>query len=146
MAAMLTGTLALLAAAMFSGAALYINLAEQPARMTLDDNALLKQWKPSYKRGFAMQSSLAIAGFLLGMAAWWQSGISLFIVGGLLMIANWPWTLIAIMPTNNTLQAIDPASGDQRIRPLVAKWNNLHVVRTILSSLACVSFVVALAN
>ncbi len=143
---MLTGILALLVSGLFAGAAFYINFAEQPARMLLDDAALLTQWKPSYKRGFAMQSSLAIVGFLLGAAAWWQSGNGLFLVGALLMIANWPWTLFAIMPTNNTLAAIDPASGDARIRPLLIKWNKLHGVRTMLSVLACAAFVAACLN
>lgn len=143
---MLTGILALLAAALFAGAALYINLAEQPARMKLDDAALLTQWKPSYKRGFAMQSTLAIAGFVLGTAAWWQTGNSLFLVGATLMIANWPFTLLIIMPTNNILMAIDPASGNERIRPLLRKWNGMHAVRTGLSMLACAVIVVALAG
>ena len=143
---MLIGTLALVAAALFAGAALYINIAEQPARMLLDDAALLKQWKPSYKRGFAMQSFLAIVSFFLGTAAWWLWGNILFLVGAGLMIANWPWTLIAILPTNTILMAIDPSSGDPRIRPLLGHWNALHGVRTGLAGAACACFVMALVQ
>ena len=66
------GLLALIASAMFSGVALYVNVAEQPARLLLDDRALLAEWKPSYKCGAAMQAPLALVGFLLGLLAWWQ--------------------------------------------------------------------------
>jgi Domain of unknown function (DUF1772). len=67
------GLVALVAAAIFTGAALYVNVAEQPARLSLDDRALLTEWKPSYKRGAAMQAPLALLGCLLGLTAWWQT-------------------------------------------------------------------------
>ena len=108
---MLTGQLALVVAAMFSGAALYINVVEQPARLQLDDRSLLTEWKPAYKHGTAMQAPLAIVGFLLGIAAWWPTRHVAWILGALLMIANWPITFFVIMPTNNRLMATDPAAA-----------------------------------
>lgn len=71
---MLSGNLALTVAAVFFGAAFYVNFAEQPARLELDDHALLAESKPAYKRGIAMHAPLAILGFVLGVAARWPSG------------------------------------------------------------------------
>jgi Anthrone oxygenase len=140
---MLIGHLALVAAALFTGAAFYINAAEQPARLALDDRALITEWKPAYKRGFAMQGPLAMLGFVLGGIAWWQTGVLAFLVGGLLMLANWPFTLIAIMPTNDKLMATDPAEAGPHSRALIVKWEKLHMVRTALGAAAVVAFLIA---
>lgn len=88
-----TGQLALILAALFTGAAFYINWAEQPTRLRLDDKALLTQGKPSYHRGLAMQASLAIAGFILAAMTWMHGDHWMWVVGGLVLVANWPYTL-----------------------------------------------------
>jgi Domain of unknown function (DUF1772) len=137
---MIAGQLALIVAAVFSGAAVYINIAEQPARLNLDDRSLLIEWKPAYKRGFAMQAPLAIAGFLLGILAWWQTGVWLWLLGALVLITNWPYTLFGIMPINKQLTAIDPAIAGPDSRKLVERWARLHVVRTALGFAATLLF------
>jgi hypothetical protein len=142
---MLFGHLALAIAALFTGAAFYINFAEQPARLQLDDQPLLTEWKPAYKRGYAMQGTLALAGFVLGLLAWWQSGATAFLLGGLLMLANWPFTLIAIMPTNNILMGTAPGAAGPKSRALIEKWGRLHSVRTMLGGLATLCFLVGLS-
>src|SRR5712672_3227953 len=134
------GLLALIAAAFFTGVALYVNVAEQPARLSLDDRALLSEWKPSYKRGAAMQASLALLGCLLGSIAWWQTSQAGFLIGAIAMIAPWPWTLIAIKPTNDALLATEPEKAGPLTRALVVKWGALHAVRTALGALATVAF------
>ena len=137
---MLVGQLALLTAAVFTGAALYISLVEQPARLELDHCSLLAEWKPAYKRGTAMQAPLAIAGFLLGLAAWWQASNDGWAFGALLMLANWPFTLLVIMPTNHKLMAMEPATAGPEGRSLVERWGWLHAGRTVLGFAASLAF------
>jgi hypothetical protein len=140
---MIAGHLALIVAAVFSGAAIYVNTVEQPARFILDDRALLAEWKPSYKRGFAMQAPLALAGFALGLVAWWQTRDVLFFVGGTAMLANWPWTILVINPVNAVLMATEPEQSGAQTRALIAKWGRLHAVRTALGFVAVVALLIA---
>jgi hypothetical protein len=137
---MMFGFLALIAAAIFTGAALYVNVAEQPARLSLDDHALLTEWKPSYKRGAAMQAPLALLGCLLGAIAWWRTSHPGFLIGAIAMIAPWPWTLLGIKPINDALLATQSDRVGPQTRALVVKWGALHAVRTALGAIATVAF------
>jgi Domain of unknown function (DUF1772) len=141
---MTIGLLALTVAALFSGAALYVNIAEQPARLLLDDRALLAEWKPAYKRGAIMQASLALIGFLLGLAAWWQEPRAGLLIGAAAIIAPWPWTLLVIKPVNDQLLATTPDQAGAASRALIVKWGTLHAVRTALGAVATLAFLWAL--
>ena|SRR5579862_961408 len=134
------GLLALIASAIFAGAAFYVNFAEQPARLLLDDRALLTEWKPAYQRGAIMQAPLAVIGFILGMLAWRQIGHVGFLIGALLIIAPWPWTLIVIKPTNDALLATELDAAGAPSRALIVKWGSIHAVRTVLGGLATAAF------
>jgi uncharacterized membrane protein len=140
---MIVGQLALVISAVFSGAAAYLIFCEQPARLALDDRALLIEWKPSYKRGFAMQAPLAVIGCLFGLWAWWQSAEWLWLIGAVVLILNWPYTLIVMLPTNNALFATDPAQADANTRTEIIKWGHMHFVRMFLGIAATVLFLCA---
>jgi uncharacterized membrane protein len=138
---MITGQLALLFAALFAGAALYVSVAEHPARMTLADSPLLTEWQPSYKRGAAMQAPLALLGFLTGAWAYFQSGNWQWLLGAVLIVSAWPYTMIVIKPTNDRLLATNPNNADAASRELLKKWGRLHAVRTALGLAATAVFV-----
>jgi uncharacterized membrane protein len=138
---MIIGALALSAAALFAGAAVYVSVAEQPARLALDDRALLTQWKPAYRRGAAMQAPLALIGCILGLMAWRQNGAWQWLAGAIVLVSAWPYTLLVIRPTNNELSGTSVSDAGPRTRTLVEKWGRLHAGRSALGVLAMMLFV-----
>jgi hypothetical protein len=137
------GLTALLTASIFFGAAIYINLAEQPARLHLDDRAALAQWVPSYRRAFEMQATLALISGLLGAAAWGRTGHVLWGMGAAIIILNWPYTLLFVMPVNRKLEATRPEETGEESRSLLKRWGRLHAGRTALGGLAATIFLIA---
>jgi hypothetical protein len=140
---MLAGQLALLTAALFAGAAVYVSAVEHNARMQLDDRAMLMEWKPAYKRGATLQAPLALIGFALGVVAWLLSGQVLWLAGAGVLVAAWPYTLLRIMPTNRRLLAIEPAAAGPEVRELMQRWAHLHGRRTALGLAATAIFLCA---
>ena len=134
---MMLAILAITCAGFFAGAAVYITLVEHPARIECGTALALAEFAPSYRRAATMQGSLAIVGGLTGLGAWLLGAGSAFLVGGVLMGAIVPFTLVVIFPVNRRL--LDPtlvpsAEADH----FLMRWARLHAGRSLAGSLAFV--------
>lgn len=130
----------------FTGAAIYINLVEHPARMGCDTKIAATVWAPSYKRATVMQASLAVLGFASGLAVWVLGAGVPWLIGAILLGLVVPFTFIAIMPTNSQLLSPGRDLDSNDTRALLEKWGRLHGVRSLLSLAASVVFLWALLS
>jgi hypothetical protein len=96
-----------LACALFTGAAVYISLVEHPARMECGVDIAATEFLPSYRRATVMQATLAALGLLSSTAAW-VAGATFWLIGGVVLGAVIPFTLIVILPTNKPLLSPTP--------------------------------------
>jgi uncharacterized membrane protein len=133
--------IATIAAGLFAGAAVYVTVAEHPARLECGQAIAIKEFGPSYRRAAVMQGGLAVVGLLASVVAWYQGGDVGWLIWGLLLGSLVPFTLIVIMPTNRRLldPGLDSASGEAR--QLLTRWGRLHAVRTVVGVAIFVAFV-----
>jgi|SRR6516165_4337608 hypothetical protein len=137
---MFAGHVAPAIAALFTGAAVYINIAEQPARLQLDDSSLLAEWKLAYTRDYMMQASLAIVGGFFGAVAFFATFEWRWLLGAVVLLANWPYTIFVIMPTNRRLMNTPAGAATAETRRMIGRWGLLHVGRSFLGLIATLIF------
>src|SRR5512135_2754238 len=120
-----TKFIAAFSCALFTGAAIYVNLVEHPARMGCDTKTAATVWAPSYKRATVMQAPLAILSFFARVSAWLLDGGIMWFAGAVLIALVVPFTFIAIMPTNHLLLTPGRDLASTETRALLIKWSRL---------------------
>jgi hypothetical protein len=121
--------------ALFTGAAIYINLVEHPARMGGDTKTAATVWAPSYKKATVMQAPLAILSFFAGAGTWLLGGGILWLIGAVLIGLVVPYTFIVVMPCHPP--KLDRCSKSE---------GRLHAVRSVLSLLASIVYLLSLVT
>lgn len=123
---------AIVAAGLFAGASMYVTVAEHPARIESGPAVAVKHFGPSARRAAVMQGSLAVVGLVSAAVAWSQGSGTGWLLGGLLLGAMVPFTLIVIMPTNRRLLDASLDTGSAEATELLRRWGRLHLVRTVV--------------
>jgi hypothetical protein len=138
------GLFAFAAACACFGAALYINVVEQPARLTLDNSAMMREWTPSNRRGFVLVSALAIISALLAYVEFvrtfvgiGRSGDVRWLIGGSIVLAIWPFVYFVVVPVNFWLYALPPEAGNSPVRELMRDWGLLEWGQTVIALAGC---------
>ena len=137
--------IATVAAGVFAGAALYVTIAEHPARLACGQALAIREFGPSYHRAAVMQGGLAVLGLLASVLAWALGASTAWLVWGLLLGALIPYTLVVVRPTNRRLldPKLDPESHQAGV--LLTRWGRLHIVRTLVGVSVFVAFAVLAA-
>jgi hypothetical protein len=138
---MIIGSLALAAAGAFTGASLYVNYVEQPARLALADEALIKEWEPSDHRGFIVLAGLAALAALFGFIAYRELNDVRWALGALVMLASWPYTYLAIVPLNNRILGLIGADAAHDARKVINLWGMLEIGLTAIGVAGLLIFV-----
>jgi len=87
-----------------------------------------------------MQVTCAALGLLSSVAAWLAGATFWWLVGGVVLGAVIPFTLIAILPTNKQLLSPTLDRRSAETERLLARWGRLHTVRSVLSAVALLLF------
>jgi len=137
---MIIGSLALAAAGAFTGASLYVNTVEQPARLALSDDALIKEWEPSDHRGFIVLAGLAAVAALFGFIAYRELNDLRWALGALVLLASWPYTYWAIVPLNNRILGLIGADAAHEARKVIDLWGKLEIGQTAIGVAAVLAY------
>jgi hypothetical protein len=127
---------ALMATTLFASISFYITFVEHPARMANDTSTALKQWRPSLIRAAGVQFAIIGIALLASIIAFSLGQPALVLFGGLTLSLVAPYTLIVIMPVNRILLNTNTHPATPGTRGLLERWGQLHLLRTIISSLS----------
>ena len=139
------GLFAFAAACAFVGAALYISLVEQPARMALDVRAMLQEWRRSHWRGFVTLATVAVIGAVFGWIDYARSGDVRWLIGATVFVLSWPYAYFLVVPVNLEIYAVPREETGSRSRELMRDWGLLEWGQTAIGLAACWFFAWALA-
>jgi uncharacterized membrane protein len=132
--------IATLSASLFTGASIYVNFVEHPARMSCGTVLAATEFAPSYKRATIMQVLLAVISFLSALTAWLMEAEIYWLIGGVIILIVIPFTVIVIFPTNKQLLDSSLDKNSEHARRLLDRWGKLHAVRSVLSFVSLVIF------
>ena len=121
----------------FFGAALYINIVEQPARLALHAGSMIREWIPSNRRGFIMLATLAVISAIRAYVDYGRTGDIRPLLGGTIILASWPYAYFVMNPLNIWLYALPPKGASSVLRELMRDWGFLEWGQSAIGLASC---------
>jgi anthrone oxygenase-like protein len=87
-----------------------------------------------------MQASLAVMGGFFGLLAYLSTLDWRWLLGAIVLLANWPYMLFVIVPTNHRLMDTPPEAASAETRRMLEQWGALHAGRSALGLVATLIF------
>jgi Domain of unknown function (DUF1772) len=85
-------------------------------------------------------ASLVVVGGVSGLVAFLTGLDWRWLLGAVVVLANWPYTIFVIMPTNNRLMNRPPDEATDETRRMIGRWGMLHAGRSAFGLAATLIF------
>lgn len=145
---------AIIATSFFCGAATYVTLVEQPARMQVPVREAARQFGKSYPRAAILQPVYILITCTASAARYFSASLPVVLhkrseaiqqahlINLLLMSGCGIWTAITMLSGNKALLAAEQ-EPIPRVKQLLQTWGWKHSIRTVASAVAVVVLVTA---
>jgi hypothetical protein len=135
---------ATVAAGLWAGIALYIALVEHPCALKVGVRYATEYFRVMSKRTAPLMMLLAAVGGVAGLLAWYETANVWWLIGAVLLLLQFPFTAIFIVPTNIKLLKVDLSESAAEADALHRRWSRMHGIRTLTGVLPFLYFVMLL--
>jgi hypothetical protein len=90
--------------------------------------------------GYIIQASLVVVGGVFGLVAYFHAFDWRWLLGAAVLLANWPYTIFVIRPTNRRLMDTPPEGATAKTRGMLERWGALRARRSALGLAATLIF------
>ncbi|MEC9375519.1 MAG: DUF1772 domain-containing protein [Pseudomonadota bacterium] len=133
--------IATISAGIWAGVSLYIAFVEHPSILRLGAEVATNYFRIMAKRTAPLMILLAAIGGVAAIFSWYEGSDQLWLIGGILLLIQFPLTAVFIVPTNIKLVKIDLNHSAKEALNLHKHWGQMHLIRTFLGCMPFLIFV-----
>ena len=105
---------------------------------------MLREWKWSNRRGTLVLSVFAVVSAILAYIQFKTNGDVRWLIGGIIILASWPYAYFVMMPVNIWLFVSPPGTAVSPLRKLMQDWGLLEWGHVLIGFAAACVFAWAL--